>query len=125
MNWCVKDSDTFRQEIVKLVLPPNTQIQVSTLDAKAMYNNIDIPHAQKIMAKWIDGYDGEEKLARKDTILSALELVMRWNIMKFGDSYLLQLIGTAMGTSCAVQFANLYFGWHEKEIILPEFQDRL
>ena len=50
---------------------------------------------------------------------------MRFIIFKFGDSYFLQLIGTAMGTSCAVQFANLYFGWHEQETILPKYQNLL
>ena len=50
---------------------------------------------------------------------------MRFNIFRFGDSYFLQLIGTAMGTSCAVQFANLYFGWHEQETILPKYQNLL
>ncbi|KAL7478179.1 hypothetical protein ACHAW6_003955 [Cyclotella cf. meneghiniana] len=34
--------------------------------------------------------------------------------MKFGDTFFLQKIGTAMGTSCAVIFANLYYAWHEK-----------
>ena len=75
---------------------------------------------------WIDRYPGED-LARKETILSAaLDLIMRYNIFKnFGDSYFLQLIGTTMGTSCAVQFANLNFGWYEQESILPEFQECL
>ena len=50
---------------------------------------------------------------------------MCWNICKFGDSYFKQLIGTAMGTSCAVFFANLYFGAQEKQNILPFFQDHL
>jgi hypothetical protein len=27
-----------------------------------------------------------------------------------------------MGISVAVVFANLYFGWYEKELILPRYQ---
>ncbi|KAL7502788.1 hypothetical protein ACHAXN_000689, partial [Cyclotella atomus] len=50
---------------------------------------------------------------------------MRWNIFAFGDSYYQQLIGTAMGTSCAVWLANLYFGFHEKSKLLPRFKDLL
>jgi hypothetical protein len=30
-----------------------------------------------------------------------------------------------MGTSCAVWFANLYFGSHEKRRLLPHFKDLL
>jgi len=54
--------------------------------------------------------------------MDGLELVMRNNLMQFGDTYSLQEIGTAMGTSCAVIFANLYFGWHERQVILPKYQ---
>jgi hypothetical protein len=43
-------------------------------------------------------------------ILQGLELAMHHNIMRFGDSYFLQQIGTAMGTSVVVEFANLYYG---------------
>ncbi len=50
---------------------------------------------------------------------------MHHNIMQFGDSYFLQLVGTAMGTSVAVVFANLYFGWHEKMLLLPKYHDTL
>eukprot|EP00956_Cyclotella_meneghiniana_P018246 scaffold30255_cov52-Cyclotella_meneghiniana.AAC.3 len=56
MNWCIKDSDSFQQEVTNLVLPPNAR--VATLDAKAMCNNINIPHALKVMGKWIDRYLG-------------------------------------------------------------------
>ena len=125
-SWCIKDSDTFRGEVIQHELSPNSRL--ATLDATAMYSNIDIDHSLEIMERWIDLYTSEGKLpelTHKGTILAGLRLVMQWNLMKFGDSYFQQLIGTAMGTSCAVQFANLYFGWHEKEVILPTFKNAL
>jgi hypothetical protein len=90
-----------------------------------MYSNIDLDHAIKIMQLWLETYvpSASESILPTQAILDALELVMRHNIMQFGDSYFLQLIGTAMGTSVAVVFANLYFGWHEKELILPRYQN--
>jgi hypothetical protein len=97
-----------------------------TFDAVSMYSNIDLDHAMPIMRQWFESYvpaPGEPALAPVDTIMAALELVMRWNIFAFGDSYYRQLIGTAMGTSCAVWFANLYFGFHEKSKLLPRFKD--
>ncbi len=57
--------------------------------------------------------------------MDALELVMRNNIMAFGDTNFLQLIGTAMGTPVAVMFANLYFGFREKNTIIPKYQQNL
>lgn len=122
LTWCIKDSDTFRGEVIDLELSPNSSID--TLDAVSMYSNIETDHGLQIMERWIDLYIADFKLpllARKEALLSGLRLVMRWNIMKFGDSYFQQRVGTAMGTSCAVQFANLYFAWHEREVIFPTF----
>ena len=92
-----------------------------------MYSNIDLDHARSVMKNWCESYDPEpgDDWPPVDTILAALDIVMRFNIMQFGDSYFIQLVGTAMGTSCAVIFANLYFGAHEKRSILPRFQDNL
>ncbi|KAL7501818.1 LOW QUALITY PROTEIN: hypothetical protein ACHAXN_000127, partial [Cyclotella atomus] len=115
--WCIKDSESFRSEVIKLDLPPNARLV--TFDAKSMYSNIDLDHAIPVMKHWFESYSGPD-LAPIDTLLQALSLVMRWNIFKFGDSYFQQLIGTAMGTSAAVFFANLYFAYHEKHHILPD-----
>ena len=123
LPWCCKDSQSFRDEVIKLQIPPNARLV--TFDAKSMYSNIDIDHALQIMKLWLDSIVPEHYDLHPEAILDALELVMRWNIMQFGDSYFLQLIGTAMGTSVAVVLANLYFGWHEKEVILPKYRDNL
>ncbi len=78
------------------------------------------------MKHWLEStYNTPVKKPLIQAILQGLELVMGNNIMSFGDSYFLQLIGTAMGTSTAVAYANLYFGWHEKETLLPKYRDRL
>jgi hypothetical protein len=55
-----------------------------------MYSNIDLDHAMPIMRQWFESHDpapGEPELAPVDTLIAALELVMRWNIFAFGDSY--------------------------------------
>ena len=90
-----------------------------------MYSNFNLDHAIKIMQIWLERYvpPASEPKLPSQAILDLLELVMRHNIMQFGDSYFLQLVGTAMGTSVAVVFANLYFGWHEKKLILPRYQN--
>ena len=123
LPWCVKDSESFRREVIKLTIPPNARLV--TFDAQAMYSNISIPHAIEIMKHWLELHLGHRQRPRSKAILEGLELVMRHNIMKFGDSYFLQKIGTAMGTSVAVVFANLYFGWHEKQNLLPKYRDTL
>ncbi|KAL7502583.1 hypothetical protein ACHAXN_000521 [Cyclotella atomus] len=83
---------------MKVNLPPNARLVAS--DAVSMYSNINLDHAMPIMREWLESYGpapSEPKL----------------------------LIGTAMGTSCAVWFANLYFGFHEQSKLLPRFKDVL
>ena len=50
---------------------------------------------------------------------------MKNNIMTFGDTHFLQLIGTAMGTPAAVMLANIYFGFQEKNTIIRKYQRNL
>jgi hypothetical protein len=123
LPWCVKDSKSFRDELIQLEIPPNTKL--FTFDAVSMYSNIDLDHGLAIMQLWLETTEHESShLIPAKAILDALELVMRNNIMKFGDTHFLQLIGTAMGTPVAVMFANLFFGFHEKKLI-PKYQGNL
>ena len=48
-----------------------------------------------------------------------MTLVMSNNIFKWGYFYFLQLLGTAMGTSAACMWANIYFAVHEMGNIMP------
>ena len=94
-----------------------------------MYTNIDLDHAMQVMCDWMkvipeNFHDQEFNRQSQQAILDGLNLIMRNNLMQFGDSYFLQLIGTAMGTSVAVIFANLYYGWHEKTCILPHYNTK-
>ena len=126
LPWCCRDSESFRAEVTQLELPPNARL--ATFDAVSMYSNIDLDHAMVIMREWFETFvpaSDDVKLAPVETLMAALELVMRWNIFEFGDLCLKQLIGTAMGTSCAVFFANGYFGSHEKRSIIPRYRDTL
>eukprot|EP00804_Cyclotella_cryptica_P006261 CCRYP_010110-RA/>CCRYP_010110-RA protein AED:0.23 eAED:0.23 QI:0/-1/0/1/-1/0/1/0/108 len=91
-----------------------------------MYSIICLDHAMQVMKHWLEHtYQAPITRPLNCAILQGLELVMHHNIMKFSDSYFLQLIGTAMDTSVAVVFANLYFGWHEKVTLLPKYRDNL
>jgi hypothetical protein len=50
---------------------------------------------------------------------------MNNNIFMFGDTYWIQLKGTAMGTPAAPLYSILTFGHHENENILNEFQHNI
>ena len=45
-------------------------------------------------------------------------------MFQFGDTYFLQLSGTAMGTSVTCVYTYLYSGWKETQDILPEYSPK-
>ena len=51
MPAVVKDSQTFRDELITLDLPKNAR--VFTADAVSMYTNIDLDHAMQVMCDWM------------------------------------------------------------------------
>jgi hypothetical protein len=81
-------------------------------DAVSMYTNIDTDHALDTIGHFLRTNKMARGLPAK-AILSALNLIMRWNIFKFGDMLWKQLSGTAMGTPPACVYATLYFAIHE------------
>lgn len=122
----VRDSQQLRDRIVELALQPNARM--FTADAFSMYQKIDIDHGLQVMRDFFNYLSQRDLLPEDfptDAVLEGLELVMRFNLFQFGDANFIQLIGTAMGTSVAVVYANLYAGWHEITSILPRFQDQL
>ena len=49
---------------------------------------------------------------------------MKNNVFQFGDTYWLQLVGTAMGTPPAPTYANLVFALHENTVV-PKYSSNL
>lgn len=109
------------------ILPPNAKLFVA--DAVSMYTNIDTDHGLDIVRNWLNKLIQENKISRHEYpinfIMNLLTLVMKNNIFEFGDTYWLQLNGTAMGTAVACIYATLYFAWKETHDILPNFQKNL
>lgn len=75
-----------------------------------MYTNIDTSHALHLISEflkrpttWIPPE------IHPDSLVKALHLLMRHNVFRFGDTYWLQMSGTAMGTPPAPMYATLYF----------------
>ena len=96
-----------------------------SIDAIGMYNNIDTTHGLEVVKTFIEKYGDE--LTKKfnipiDFILGCLTLIMKKNIFQFGDTFWKQKNGTAMGTSCAVNWAFLYMGLLEMMELLKDFE---
>ena len=105
----LKDSKSLIKKLRALgKLPPSATIV--TADATSMYTNIDTPHGLQVLKAWFDLHAHE--LPHKfptQVVLSAIKLVMEYNVFQFDDTYWLQLTGTAMGTSLACMYATIYF----------------
>ena len=107
-------------------LPPNIWLFIA--DARAMYNNIDTDHALKVIGEWLDKLQRNELLPNDfplGAVKEAMALVMQNNTFEWGDLNLLQLLGTAMGTSAACMWAMIYFCVHEDNTLTPRFSDHL
>lgn len=119
-----RDSQQLLDELRELDLPPNAIL--STADANAMYNNIDTEHAIQVITWWLDELQPDLPQGFPiEAVKFAMEVIMRNNIFEWGDLYFLQLLGTAMGTSAAVMWATLYYGYHEVHTLIPRYNNNL
>ncbi len=92
------------------------------MDAVSMYTNIHVGHALPVILNFLREHPiGKEIVNDKGINISCLEfvidLVMNNNVFQFGDTYWLQLAGTAMGTPPAPDYATLYFAIFELSLI--------
>jgi hypothetical protein len=91
-----------------------------------MYTNIDTPSALKTLKQFFSTspYCSHMPVRLKEAILCALTILMNHNVFRFGNTYWVQLNGTAMGTPPAPMYATVYFAVFEIEII-PRFRENL
>ena len=109
-----KDSFALKRELNTLVIPPNASL--FTYDAVSMYTNIEIDDCLERISTFLSTiWDRIECAA----VISAMEIVMRNNRMRFGDLIFHQIRGVAMGMSPAPTIANLYVAIYEATHILP------
>jgi hypothetical protein len=98
-------------------LPPDAVCY--TADAVSMYSNINTDHGIETIAKWLQLHRAELPFDFPTAlVLDGLDTVMRHNVFAFGARRFLQLDGTAMGTSCACNYATIYYSYHEETKLL-------
>lgn len=114
----VASSSHLVNELKGLHFNPTQTISLFTCDATSMYTNIDTDHAMLVISGYLRLHRPVDNV---EAIITGLDLLMRNNIFKFGDTYWHQLTGTAMGTPPAPDYATLYFGIHELSI-MRDFQ---
>jgi len=110
-----KDSFAFKDITDELRLPPRARI--FTADAVSMYTNIDTNAALAVICPYLRLMEDEFDHYHAETLITALEIVMKNNIIRFGDVYRKQIRGTAMGKPPAPPWSTLFEGLHEMEFL--------
>ena len=109
----LRSSSDLKDLLSNLHIPKGKRISLFSFDADSMYTNIDTDHALFVIAKFLC----LKASTNTEAIIQALEIIMRNNNFKFGDTFWHQETGTAMGTPPAPDYATLYFGIHELSFI--------
>jgi len=122
METYFKDSFSFKDIIENLVLPPGSRL--FTADDVSMYTNINTDAAMAVISTFVIEKQYDSPHYHAETLIRALEIVMRDNIVKFNDKYARQISGTAMGKPPAPCWANIFEGLHEKDF-LPRWRSFL
>jgi hypothetical protein len=103
----------------------NSQARLCTADAVSMYTNIDTAHALAVITDFLRHHPiCHEIPVIAEPLIAALSIIMRHNVFQFGDTYWVQLTGTAMGTAPAPMYATLYYAIKEFEL-LSTFEDSI
>jgi len=120
----IKNSYKVIEDLTDMIIPEKAKL--FSADATSMYTNIDTDTGINAIKNFLS--DNSESLPLNfptNLFLQVLKTVMENNIFCFGDSYWLQLSGTAMGTPVACAYAMVSFGQHENAVILPRFSANL
>ncbi len=117
----LRDSFQVLKELRELKeLPSNAKL--FTFDAVSMYTNINTNHGIEIFRKWFTEFKDEIPSDFPVKMFLAVLPVVMDNVFQFDDMFFRQEDGTAMGTSCAVLYATLYYGYHERTVLIPRFK---
>ena len=93
-----------------------------TMDVSALYTNID--HQEGAEACFEKLEERKNKSIPSAAVKSLISLVLRSNAFRFGNQIYKQLKGTAMGTPMAPNYANIFMGKYEKDLINSYYETK-
>ncbi|XP_059588797.1 uncharacterized protein LOC109283246 isoform X1 [Alligator mississippiensis] len=111
----VQDTIDFLRKLKNIDhLPSNTLL--ATMDVTSLYTNI--PHQDGIQAclTYLQEQDYNSEYRPKD-ITDLIHFILTHNYFTFNNQQFLQMMGTAMGTKMAPQYANLFMSHLEEDFL--------
>jgi hypothetical protein len=105
IGYSLRNSQQLLKDLNSLDL--STPTILFTADVKALYPSIPIDDGIDLFREFLIHHTtlSQERIT---LIIAALTLVLKHNVTSALGRYFLQIIGTAMGTPCAVVFANVF-----------------
>jgi len=101
--WVLKSQTDFIKHIENTTF--TRDMSLASFDVESLYTSIDIKKALRCIKGLLLSHF---ELPKVDFIINLLQWVLTNNYFQFQGNWYKQISGTAMGTSCAPQFANLY-----------------
>ena len=113
----IKNSYELKSLLLSLNLPPTALF--FTADAVSMYTNLKTTEGLTNVKEFLQTQVNQQHLDhdRFIAINTGLEILMRNNLIQFGDTYWLQIEGTAMGAPPAPPYATITYGHHEHKFV--------
>ena len=116
----IRDTTDFLRQTLSLPpLPPNAILV--TMDVKSLYTNIPHFEGTQTVIEHIKEHGRTtphfDNSLNTQIVHTFLTLILTTNMFQFLDKYYLQIFGTAMGTRCAVSYANIFMHQRDKEIL--------
>ena len=110
-------------ELQDVKLDKYTEYRWISADAIGMYSNMNIDDTIKTIKAYLKEVVLKNKINFNTELLIMLaEIVLCYNMFMFGDLYLKQTSGIAMGTIAAVMLANIYVAYNKEIKILPKYK---
>jgi hypothetical protein len=120
----IKNSTEVIKDLKALHIPKGSLF--FSADATSMYTNIDTNLGIASIRDFITAHQSKLPANFPSNFFPiVLTLIMKCNIFTFGDSYWLQLAGTAMGTPVACSYATVAIGQYENVKVIPTFKPNL
>ena len=118
-TYYFKNSFDLKQLLDPMTLPPNACL--FTYDAVSMYTNIDTHQCLQRLTTFLTDPTTSTNFPHLSPVplIEALNIIMHNNRMTFGDIFVHQHKGIAMGMSPAPSIANLFVAIYEETYIKP------
>ena len=122
----VKNANTLIDDLKAKFTRLPAGARLFSIDAISMYSNIDTVYGLQVVHNFFERFKDRLPFGcPTEFIKQSLEIIIKQNIFQFGDTFWLQVMGYAMGTSAAVNYSYLYVGLLELQILMVGFEEFL